>query len=366
MRSGDGDQQRHGVTKVDGLGNVDVQLTDSGYASALPGYSEQAAAVGGDDNDNCDSMTVISAATTVILDVAQQSISEVCNNMYNKIYQHIDAENLESFFQSLPDLIKAFALRFAHLHQSGTNRRIMHFVYSQHREITFQLRQLFQPEEDDNTCSFTSEEGMTLDEKINMWTRSGDGQSPEPVIGTPDSEWLESVNDDHDEGGSNNTELPLYSRAIIDSEAYNLLLGDLRRESSLSLDASRTWTVDTVRHLILCKLPHPRISKNQDPDLHEVEFLLSYSDMKQRLIREEKKVENKYGGGQADIIVLISSCNNHTQAVTLKEYVDQTWGWRGSWLLSLVKGISSLNPERLSTFGELDSWISAKFKETFS
>ncbi|KAK0620546.1 hypothetical protein B0T14DRAFT_567289 [Immersiella caudata] len=114
------------------LDNIEAPLTDSGYASAPPRESEQAPPSKGDDSDDCDSRTIISAATTVLPDVAQHSISEVCNNMYNSIYRQVDEHNLEPFFEALPDLIKTFAIRFAHLNPNSTNRRIMHFVYSRY------------------------------------------------------------------------------------------------------------------------------------------------------------------------------------------------------------------------------------------
>jgi hypothetical protein len=119
--------------KLDRLGNAAGPFTDSGYASAAPRDSAQVLAASEDDNDDCDSRTIISMATTVLPNVAQHSISEVCNNMYNSIYRQVDEQNLEPFFEALPDLIKTFALRFAHLDPSNTNRRIMHFVYTRHR-----------------------------------------------------------------------------------------------------------------------------------------------------------------------------------------------------------------------------------------
>ena len=117
--------------KPDAGGGFEVPFTDSGYASAAVGAGESCA-VGGRDEDDSDSKTVISAATTVIPSVAQHSISEVCNNIYNRIQRHVDHDNRIAFFDALPDLIKAFAIRLAHLDSSGINRRIMHFVYSRH------------------------------------------------------------------------------------------------------------------------------------------------------------------------------------------------------------------------------------------
>jgi hypothetical protein len=119
--------------KPDRLANVGAPFTDSGYASAPPRNSDRVMDASEDNMDESDSKTVISMATTVLPNVAQHSISEVCNNMYNSIHRQLDNQNLEPFLEALPDIIKSFALHFAHLDPTSANRRIMHFVYSRYR-----------------------------------------------------------------------------------------------------------------------------------------------------------------------------------------------------------------------------------------
>lgn len=123
--------QRH---QPDTGGDTDIPFTDSGYGSAAP-VAAQLSTIGDrgqKTEDNNDAKTVISAATTVIPTVAQHSITEVCNNIYNRIKQYVDEDNRDVVFGLLPDLIKTFALRLTHLDSTDMNRRIMHFVYSRH------------------------------------------------------------------------------------------------------------------------------------------------------------------------------------------------------------------------------------------
>jgi hypothetical protein len=196
---------------------------------------------------------------------------------------------------------------------------------------------------------------MSLIDKMNMWAGGAKAQSPEPVVGLSEPEWPESAEDDT-EDTSSHPNLPLYSQAIFGSEAYKLLLEDLRRESSLHSDTSRVWTMDTVRHQIMGGLPPIRISKNQNPCVHDVEFLLPVRGIKERLLREgmRRGVHHHGAYDPASAVVLVGSSNNYTQAATLEEYVDQTWDSRGSRLLDLIKSISALDFKPVDSYCKLD------------
>ena len=192
---------------------------------------------------------------------------------------------------------------------------------------------------------------MSLADKMNMWASGAEGQSPEPAANGPDPEWLENLEDDI-EDGSGHIELPLYSRAILDSKAYKQLLEDLQRESLFHSDASRVWTMDTVRHQIMSGLSPTRISKNESPCVHEVEFLVPFRGIRERLLKEAKRrAVNHESYDPSTAVVLVNSSNKYTQAVALGDYINQTWGSRGSRLLDLVKGIFAQKVETVNSAG---------------
>jgi hypothetical protein len=210
---------------------------------------------------------------------------------------------------------------------------------------------------------------MSLIEKMTMWASGAEGGSPEPLVSLPELDWLEGVEDEI-EDASTHLDLPLYSQAILNSEAYKLLLEDLRREASLHSDTSRVWTMDTVRHQIMNGLSPARISKNQDPCIHDVEFLVPLRGIKQRLSREDMKWAFNRDGAYdpTKILVLVNSCNNYTQAVTVEEYVGQAWGSRGSKLLDLIKAICAQNFETVNSYCKMDLSIviDTKLHDTFN
>jgi hypothetical protein len=109
-----------------------MPFTDSGYASVLPGRFGSVE-IEDKDEDDSDTKTEISAASTAIGPEAHRPISEVCSDIYNQVQRHLDEDNKTLVLGALPNLIKAFAIRLAHLEPSDTSRRVMHFVYSRHQ-----------------------------------------------------------------------------------------------------------------------------------------------------------------------------------------------------------------------------------------
>ncbi|KAK3898011.1 hypothetical protein C8A05DRAFT_19332 [Staphylotrichum tortipilum] len=114
------------------VGGLQAPFTDSGYASVLPGRCVSAGTEDKEEDDG-DTKTEISAASKAIGPEAQRPISEVSNDIYNQVQRHLDDDNKTLVLGALPNLIKAFAIRLAHLDPSDTSRRIMHFIYSRHQ-----------------------------------------------------------------------------------------------------------------------------------------------------------------------------------------------------------------------------------------
>ncbi|KAH8714770.1 hypothetical protein BGZ61DRAFT_476816 [Ilyonectria robusta] len=79
--------------------------------------------------------TVYSAATTVIPNFTQQSISNVCRDIFAKIGQHVSVNNWASMYKTIPSLIKAFAIKLSTGPTDGLSRRITHFVYKNHQLV---------------------------------------------------------------------------------------------------------------------------------------------------------------------------------------------------------------------------------------
>ena len=116
-------------------------FTDSGYASTptVQMYTNQLLDVNLetdqseilDVEDNNDAGTIYSSATTMLHEVVEQSIEEICKDMYSRLAKQVTEETWPAVSNAIPALIKTFAIKLG----NGTDldRRIMCFVHKRHR-----------------------------------------------------------------------------------------------------------------------------------------------------------------------------------------------------------------------------------------
>jgi hypothetical protein len=122
-------------------------FTDSGYASVpypnhtshvpsaleqsqVPADSEPSTAL--DDKDREDVRTVYSAATTVGPAHAQNYISELCSDIYNRLGSCLDPNLRKTLPGALPWLVKAFAIKIGYDSPTQVNQDIMYFIHKRH------------------------------------------------------------------------------------------------------------------------------------------------------------------------------------------------------------------------------------------
>ncbi|KAK4038556.1 hypothetical protein C8A01DRAFT_17395, partial [Parachaetomium inaequale] len=226
----------------------------------------------------------------------------------------------------MPDLIKAFAIRLAHLDPSDTNRRIMRFVYRHHRSIASQLRQSLRADSEDHEVSSRDRQGgMSVMEKMGMWASKPQDLEIAPV---DDSECFQAIIEEDD------PELPTYGRAILQSKAYEWLIQHLLKQSSFSWGHGPR-IVDEIRSAILNGLPARRISQNRNPDIYRAEFRMPLPQLRQRLLRESQRAGTAWDWKDVSAaVVLVSSSEDDDciLATRVEEYIDQIWGKDGELL----------------------------------
>lgn len=195
------------------------------------------------------------------------------------------------------------------------------------------------------------EGGMSIEEKMHLWESNQSNYSSEP----PDvSDCFQGVEEVHE--CANHTDLPLYSRAILQSGAYEWFIGTLLKESSFHWDPSvPRIMVDVVRPEIINALPKGRISKARDPCVHEAQFRVPWRPIAQRLDLEANAQATTFGKALPTAVVLVGSADDYAQAITVEEYVVQTWGSGGKRLLSTLAAAFDLDErtDPLQHFGKI-------------
>ncbi|KAL2258659.1 hypothetical protein VTK26DRAFT_7959 [Humicola hyalothermophila] len=301
-----------------------VEETTTGGVAGAPGIKPGR---GEGNGDNVDAKTIISAATTVVPAVAQNAVTEVCNNIYDRIRGHINEDNRDTVLEALPELIEAFAIRLVLLDSTDIDRRVMHFVYTRHRTIACELRRMFYAEVEDEKPSFLKpQDGMSLAEKMVMWQAqaSCDSPSPSPV---DFSEFFQGLEEDPEEG-AHHAEVQTYSRAILQSKAYEWLIRHILKHSSLDWGNGGAPTIcRCIRRAIMDDLPSGRIIKNEGPVVYHVEFQLPRGSLIPRfLLEREKRTSSPLWNVWPGAVVLVGSSDDSILAITVREYINQAWG----------------------------------------
>lgn len=234
------------------------------------------------------------------------------------------------------------------------------------REIARQLQLTFHEHEGNRDAA----EGMSLLEKMSMWGR-GHGIDEQNV---DKSDFFEGVKDeDVDEDYVDDLELSAYSKAIIDSRAYEWFIASLLKGSSLHWDGvqPRIMTQE-IRQKILKTLPTGTISKNRAPITYKVTFHLPWRPLKSSLGKKNNECPILPGQPVSEYRVLTCSSGDQGQITTARQYLDQIWPLGGKELLSVLqeafdgtssKSKASISPDRTELGAIVDElgiaiWVS--------
>jgi hypothetical protein len=185
---------------------------------------------------------------------------------------------------------------------------------------------------------------MSLLDKMGMWGRNSNKDKTHCDI----SDLFEGVDDCEDED-SDQAELSVYRKAIVNSAAYEWLIASLIRESSFHWDESQPRImVDEVRHTILTQIPTGTISKRQAPCKHSASFELPWRTLEQRL--EEECVNRgiaTLGLAIPGSVVATCSSSDQIQISTVRQYMEQTWPSGGTGLLNVLQRVMDDRPGTL-------------------
>ncbi|KFY28123.1 hypothetical protein V491_00626 [Pseudogymnoascus sp. VKM F-3775] len=327
--------------------------TDSGYASILKAdvckndppfpVSQQFRVddklnVKMGDEDTEDSKTIYSAATSIDLPQSQQYITELCGDIFNKLENHFNSRNWDTLEIALPSLIKAFAIKIGYDSSAQINQQIMYFIHKQHKRIISRLKVMFCHEDDGQPNSPRhGPKGMSLGDKMSMW----DSKSGENDTVTESDELFKGVRDEDDEI-TNEVDLSIYHGIILKSPSYEWLLSSLKKECFLQWGLRQPRImVDNIRQNVLDKLPTRTISKRRPNRGCGVKFIIQQNDDTEG---GNRLLWKSISETLLSELITVTGCQEESQALTVKQYLHQTWPTCGLQLLSaLQKAITYSN-----------------------
>ncbi|KAK9799991.1 putative C2H2-type domain-containing protein [Seiridium cardinale] len=319
--------------KADNPAELDYEPTDSGYASVpnlqrplvnvnvsgkLTGQRFETTQIANCD-DRSDAGTVLSAATSAIPELVHDSITQICEDIYNHLHFNTDTENHRSIIDSLPELIKAFAIRLGADSTQKMSSGIMHFVYKHHNKICAVLsRKLVEDDNHWSGISDTNKEAMSLADKISLWER---GQQYDAI---DQSDRFKGVVDLEDDELLSTAELSVYSKAILESRAYEWLLSTMRNKVVLEWGNSLN-AINKTRQAVLLMLRPGTISSKKAPKPFTTTMILPGC--------WQSFVAKLWEAFLPDIQVVNVLNDTDCQLTNMEQYVNKVWPEFGSLVL---------------------------------
>lgn len=193
-------------------------------------------------------------------------------------------------------------------------------------------------------------ENMSLNDKMSMWDRKAEDDRSEDGL-------YQGVTDDKDEI-TNLADLPVYHKIIFASPAYEWLLANLRNQVILQWNAKQPHVIaKRIRQQILDHLPTGTVGKQTALFGHKVKFDLQWGDTFKGWFEHESigrfiQLDQPF----AEFIAVTGSAEE-AQALTIKQYLCQTWPKGGPQLLDVLQNaINSHDRYYSGKITYLDYW----------
>ncbi|KAM0420963.1 hypothetical protein ACHAPT_011206 [Fusarium lateritium] len=224
-RSGRGDDP-HGVSLPE----------DSGYGSIaeniyLSRYEAKEGAGKAAEGTDGDAKTTYSIATNEDPVQTRDFVYELANDIYGNLKHMMGPDDWLLVSRSLPELLKAFAIKIGSDGTSQASRDVMYFIHKEHQNIVNQFKNLLLGQVDDAQgasyvdADTNSVDTMSLRDKMDMWQQNFSVEES----ATESCELFQNVADDE----SNVTVSLMYNKMVVNSKHYDWLIQSLMTELSL-------------------------------------------------------------------------------------------------------------------------------------
>ena len=176
-------------------------------------------------------------------------------------------------------------------------------------------------EEDEPRPSSRHLGDMSVLDKMRMWDKNVGHNLP--IL--PYDDLFNGLNEDDEEDSSHEEELSKYHQLLVKSPAYKWFLTSLSNESVIQLESSHP----RIRQQILEKLPTGKISKRRTPLIHEVSFNVDWRPAMKERLQCALSEDVSDPGLPHDESLVITGSTKKSQALTMKQYITQTWPSNG-------------------------------------
>ncbi|PYH84660.1 hypothetical protein BO82DRAFT_304150 [Aspergillus uvarum CBS 121591] len=261
----------------------------------------------------------------------------------------LNYEVIQDIVEALPELLRAFALSLGQASTNQSQRDIMVLIHQHRRKIASMFEQALLARGNEFMRQ-QSDKAMSVDDKPWFWGQRNDGASqcmtlPHREIvdfhkgcmrqtETTTSRTNSAAQNNESETRSNYSQLQNYRSLTHSSPAYPLLLERIQRERIIALPEPSSGA--GIREKIIGALPKtPRISRKAPSQTFNVALKTNWDPI---LFIEEQRYEEA-ADYAFERIITTTGCLSSVQALTIRDYMDQTWPFTGWDVLCLVKTV---------------------------
>ncbi|RKK92206.1 hypothetical protein BFJ68_g8637 [Fusarium oxysporum] len=344
-------------------------FTDSAYASAsftnrsgknpYDDTGVEESLHGADGHAVDDSATEYSDVSSTTFSRKRLYISELATDLYNRVSSassNTGQRTQVNISDTLPSLLKAFALKIGYCATTQMHRDVMAFVHRHRSEITAAFLEICLSQNEVEPGEIRDQSGsMSLQERMDLWDKNED------LDGTSVEEGLESLEiwerDEEDMYEDSDIWVAAYRDFAPNTEAYTWLLTQLQRDMDSTLQ--ELPAIQLIRDQILSSLPPPhRVSRSIASEPCSVLFEIDWDILEFFDSQDYSKPPNEALPG----VITITGSSSDAQASNCAQFLKQTWPVTGDMMLYLIRDLLKLEqggPQRtrLPDGTRLSAWI---------
>ncbi|PVH82276.1 hypothetical protein DL98DRAFT_415128 [Cadophora sp. DSE1049] len=244
---------------------------------------------------------------------SKSHILELAGELYAAFPPNFDSRALRQISDTLPSLLKEFAVRLACNGASSSHGKLKYFIYRYYRDIINVFHERYPDEDiDQEERKPASSDEMTLRDKMSLWQNN---ENKEPIMMDPEAE-------------------SKYRRVLTESAAFAWLSMRLKVNTSCETPGGHSQN-NKIRARILESLGRPnKISRKDHGPVHTVTFELNWDPVS---FFHHQQYSMDLSDVLANAVVLTGSEDNNVQASTCIQYLSQTWPDTGVHILQLLQ-----------------------------
>jgi hypothetical protein len=170
---------------------------------------------------------------------------------------------------------------------------------------------------------------MTVLDRMALWSRK---ENEEPSLVSGQDCLFEGVRNMEEDDIAGNAKMVTYREFVLRSTGYQWFIESLKKQLSLdwgSDDLAEASSCRLIHQSIMSRIPSGIISRHRTPEIHRARFRIQ---MRPGVFHYLEK-----GRAVANLMTLTSSAPNIVQALSVQEYLDQTWSSGGLRLVEIMK-----------------------------